>query len=178
MHTDYGRQFTAIVPAWSRNEPVRKPLYCEMRAAQSHFFSTELPKTFYCRCRSMIRTAKSPQGYVMHLSLLGVTLLQVSIAIADTANPVQTKKAACALVKSRVAELYNLPATGPPNLGWWCDFTSGWSDDLYVLGLRSGGMQSEHPTQLMGWYAVRKKTGEVGEFDIDTGLMKPLAPRP
>jgi len=38
-------------------------------------------------------------------------------------------------------------------------------------------MQSEHQTQLMGWYAVRKKTGEVGEFDIDTGVVKPLAPK-
>jgi hypothetical protein len=89
-------------------------------------------------------------------------------------RPVHSQKAACELLKNRIAKIYDLPTTGPPNLGWWCEFSSNWNPELYVIGLRSGRKCPGMCSNLMGWYAVRKISGEIGVFDINDGSMKPL----
>jgi len=70
---------------------------------------------------------------------------------------------ACDLVKQFAAKLDGLPKSGPP-MGWDCDFSSNRNPTLYVISLHS--RRDDDGSSLMGWYAVRKKTGEVGEFDV------------
>ncbi len=87
---------------------------------------------------------------------------------------VSDEATACARVKSRVAAELHFPASGPPG-GWFCDFASGWDRTLYVIALRSNRQCPEICSNLMGWYAIQKLTGEVGRFDLDEGRMVPLA---
>jgi hypothetical protein len=115
------------------------------------------------------------------VALLAVTLL-VSGANADSTpakgGSVHSQRAACALLKRRVSELDKLPVTGPPGIGWYCDFIPSGDKDLYAIGLRSGRICPEICSNLMGWYAVRKSSGEVGRFDITDQVMKPLGSIP
>jgi hypothetical protein len=108
--------------------------------------------------------------------LFSMALISTAAAVAaETVSlPVRSENVACDLLKRRVATLYDLPVTGPPNLGWWCEFASGWNPELYVIALRSGRKCPEICSNLMGWYAIRKANGEVGEFDLDAGLMKAI----
>jgi hypothetical protein len=119
-------------------------------------------------------------GLRMRILGLSAGLLLAFWGVAVGAPPkgaVSNERAACALLKRRVAELGNLPPSGPPGLGWFCDFASGWDRDLFVIALRSNRKCPEICSNLMGWYAIRKSTGEVGEFDINEATMTALRPK-
>lgn len=98
---------------------------------------------------------------------------QVTSAVAKNVR-VLTEKAACMLTKQRVAKLYGLPVSGPPHLGWFCDFATSSDPDLYVIAMHSN-RKMESGSSHMGWFAVRKSTGAVGRFDITEEKMLPLS---
>lgn len=76
--------------------------------------------------------------------------------------------AACKAVTQRVAKVIH-PSAGPTSR-WWCDVIPSPASPpgLYVIGLHSGTpCPADTPcSNLMGWFAVRKKDGRVYEWDM------------
>ena len=91
---------------------------------------------------------------------------------------IHTQRAACTALKKTVAALDNLPVSGPPNMGWFCDFADSTDPDLFVVALRSNRRCPEICSNLMGWYAVRKSTGQVLSYDINDETVAPLRAKP
>lgn len=77
--------------------------------------------------------------------------------------------AACGQLKKVIAAHDGLVETGPAGVGWFCDFAQTGSeldDEWYVIALRSNRTCEGICSNLMGWYAVHRESGEVHEFDI------------
>ena len=91
---------------------------------------------------------------------------------------IHTQRAACTALKKTVAALDNLPVSGPPNMGWFCDFADSTDPDLFVVALRSNRRCPEICSNLMGWYAVRKSTGQVLSYDINDETVALLRANP
>jgi len=76
---------------------------------------------------------------------------------------------ACVVVKKHVAIEASLPETGPPGMGWFCDF-SGFRDSRderwFLIALRSNRPCDGICSNLMGWYAVERTTGSLHDFDM------------
>ena len=84
-----------------------------------------------------------------------------------------TPKAACIVLKRAVATLYGLPESGPPELGWFCDVTSEKNDYVYIIALRSN--RPPPYSNLMGWFAVMRRSDVVLGFDVAESRIVPLA---
>ncbi len=72
--------------------------------------------------------------------------------------------AACTIVRKAVAKRDNLPESGPPGLGWFCDITPAKDARLFVVALRTN-----RPTpydNLVGWYAVDRASGVLFKWDV------------
>jgi len=88
-----------------------------------------------------------------------------------------SEAAACSLVKKAVANAFGLSMRAVREAGWHCDFLRGASDDLslFVTQIRAKCTKPEGSgSTLVGTYAMKKSTGEVGEYDITRNLMVPL----
>jgi hypothetical protein len=77
-----------------------------------------------------------------------------------------TKASSCSLLKRTVARLDSLPANGPPGAGWFCDFSSLSGNRWFVVALRSNRACGGDCSNLMGWYAIRRRNGEIHSYDI------------
>jgi hypothetical protein len=80
--------------------------------------------------------------------------------------------AACRVLQKAVSDRENLPDTGPPGVGWFCDFAPSKDPALYVIALRSGRPQPY--SNLMGWYAVTRATGIISRWDVTKQRAFPL----
>ncbi|HTC50452.1 MAG TPA: hypothetical protein VK700_00790 [Steroidobacteraceae bacterium] len=60
----------------------------------------------------------------------------------------------------------SLPATGPPGAGWFCDFSGFSGNRWFVVALRSNRACGGDCSNLMGWYAVNRRNGEIHTYDI------------
>lgn len=80
---------------------------------------------------------------------------------------------ACAVVKKAVAKRDGLPASGPPGLGWFCDITPARDSRLFIVALRS--TKPTPYSNLMGWYAVDRISGELFKWDPDKRRTRPFA---
>ncbi len=80
---------------------------------------------------------------------------------------------ACAVVQKAVAKRDGLPASGPPGLGWFCDVTPERDSHLFIVALRS--TRPTPYTNLMGWYAVDRVTGQLFRWDPDKRRTQPFA---
>jgi hypothetical protein len=76
------------------------------------------------------------------------------------------KAASCSLLKGKVARMDSLPATGPPGAGWFCDFSGFSGNRWFVVALRSNRACGGDCSNLMGWYAVNRRNGEIHTYDI------------
>ena len=76
------------------------------------------------------------------------------------------KPAACALLKKKVAHLNSLPQTGPPGMGWYCDFTNLSGNRWFVVALRAHRACEGNCSNLMGWYAISRRNGEIHAYDV------------
>ena len=79
---------------------------------------------------------------------------------------------ACAVVKKAVAQRDGLPESGPPGLGWFCDVTPVRDSRLFIVALRSN--KPTPYTNLMGWYAVDRATGQLFRWDPDRRRTRPF----
>lgn len=73
---------------------------------------------------------------------------------------------ACILLEKRVAHVDRLPISGPPGMGWYCDFSTLGDASWYVIALRSNRKCPGICSNLMGWFAVSRKNGSVHEYDM------------
>lgn len=91
---------------------------------------------------------------------------------ASAAEIANEGMAPCAIAKKRVHETLK-PNAGPVSR-WRCDFVSPQYQpgEFYVLGLRGGvPCPSGVPcSNLIGWFAVRKKDSRVYEWDISENV--------
>ncbi|HEY1836232.1 MAG TPA: hypothetical protein VGG36_01130 [Rhizomicrobium sp.] len=95
------------------------------------------------------------------MKFLLATALALVTATAVNATPVKSETRACALVKHRVAKVWNVPLSEIR----FCDFIepkyapAGW----IVIGPHATPTKPTPPigSTLMGWFAVRKSTGQV-----------------
>ncbi len=79
---------------------------------------------------------------------------------------------ACRALQKAVSDRDNLPETGPPGVGWFCDFAPSKDPGLYVIALRSG--KPLPYTNLMGWYAVTRANGAIARWDVARQRAFPL----
>jgi hypothetical protein len=86
------------------------------------------------------------------------------LAVAATAGPVRTERAACDLVKARVAARGNLPVRRIA----FCDIIPPESGPtgFYVLALHSDRACDGICSTNMGWFAVQRATGRLFEWDV------------
>lgn len=76
------------------------------------------------------------------------------------------KASSCTLLKAKAARLDSLPETGPPGAGWYCDFSSLSGNRWFVVALRSNRSCGGDCSNLMGWYAINRRYGEIHSYDI------------
>jgi hypothetical protein len=93
--------------------------------------------------------------------LAATTLL---IAVAAEAGPVRTERAACELVKARVAATGDFPLSRIA----FCDVIPRESSPAryYVLALHSNRRCEGICSTNMGWFAVERATGRVFEWNV------------
>src|SRR3984885_6940231 len=77
-----------------------------------------------------------------------------------------TKASSCSLLKRKVGRLDSHPESGPPGVGWFCDFSSLSGNRWFVVALRSNRACHGDCTNLMGWYAINRRNGEIHSYDI------------
>ena len=103
-----------------------------------------------------------------------VSLAAVSSIGAEPSK--QAQSAACQALQRKIAALDSLPVTGPPGLGWFCDFSTLSTAEYYVVALRSN--RAAPYSDLMGWYAVMRRDLAIFEYDINEEKLLPLAKHP
>jgi hypothetical protein len=107
-------------------------------------------------------------------TIVGI-LIATGMAGWAVAAPITTEHAACEAVKRRIAELRHIHKSDFA----FCDMIAAKNSPpgLYVVGLHGRRSKEDCPdmcSTLAGWFAIRKDTGEVGEFDINEDKMMAL----
>ena len=97
-----------------------------------------------------------------------VLALLVAFALNDGAEAGVrlTKAFSCSLLQKTVARLDSLPDSGPPGAGWFCDFSKLSSSRWFVVALRSNRACGGDCSNLMGWYAINRRSGEIHSYNI------------
>jgi hypothetical protein len=98
-------------------------------------------------------------------------LLLSSALVAQAAAPLDAG-AACRVVQKTVAARLDVPDSGPPDAGWFCEFARSQNPALYVVALKAS--RPLPSGNLVGWYAVARASGTVYEWDVATKQPLPL----
>ncbi|WP_420469889.1 hypothetical protein [Brevundimonas sp. FT23042] len=96
---------------------------------------------------------------------IGLALLALFSTGCARPQPVTSAEAACAVATEKVTSLRGLPTSHVAQ----CDHISDDNADAdhYVMALRAYcTTEAVCGSTLMGWFAVRKTTGEVFEWDV------------
>jgi len=96
----------------------------------------------------------------------GVCLTVLEPCIATSADSAMNKDTACSILKKRIAKLDSLPESGPVGMGWYCDFATFEDKRWFVIALRSNRQCEGICSNLMGWFAIDRRTGSVHDFDV------------
>jgi hypothetical protein len=105
------------------------------------------------------------RGMFIHLSALTATLVSTASVAADAPAP-DTEDWACSVLIKRMAANDHLPIRKAKKL-WFCDIAlddDGDHPEWYVIGLRSH-RDCEICSNLRGWFAVHRITGEVRNWN-------------
>jgi hypothetical protein len=101
------------------------------------------------------------------ITILRIALFLACVLNGDAVAGVRvTKASSCLLLKKTVARRDSLPETGPPGAGWFCDFSSLSGNRWFVVALRSNRACGADCSNLVGWYAINRRNGEVHSYDI------------
>ena len=94
--------------------------------------------------------------------LVAFVLTTIALSASPAvATPVKTEKAACALVKASVSASRHFPISTIA----FCDMATN-PRGYYVLALHSSRRCDGFCSTNMGWFAVRKATGRVYEWNV------------
>jgi len=102
-------------------------------------------------------------------------LIAVSfVIVAQAKEPIRDERTACALLKRHMVKFLTRINALPAR----CDLTSpGVPADYYVIGLRSGHFRRCSDvcgSSLLGWYAVRKRDGQVHKWNVANMELGPV----
>jgi len=97
---------------------------------------------------------------------VAVLVLACALDGSAVAGAQLTKASSCSSLKKTVARLNSLPVTGPPGAGWFCDFSKLSGNRWFVVALRSNRTCGGDCSNLMGWYAINRRNGEIHSYDI------------
>ena len=105
---------------------------------------------------------------------MSLSVLTFAVTASAAAKPVRTADAACRLVKEDVSRARHMRSSA----GEFCDIIPAAKSPpgLFVIGLHHVRSKEDCPdicSTSMGWFAVRKRTGEVREFDVNEWRMGP-----
>ena len=99
-------------------------------------------------------------------AIVGIAMCLVATeAMAQRARSALSSKAACASLKKRIARHDAIPAERIDRT-WFCDVTSTDDPNWWVIGLRSFRRCDGICSNLRGWFAVNRRTGEVREWNV------------
>ena len=112
------------------------------------------------------QTWRKPAYMRGSISILTALLLACTFNGSAVAGVHLTKESSCSMLKRTVARLDSLPVTGPPGAGWFCDFSRLSGSRWFVVALRSNRACGGDCSNLMGWYAVNRRNGEIHSYDI------------
>jgi hypothetical protein len=104
------------------------------------------------------------------MRIASITILLLSATVWSAVSPARaatpmSEDAACARLKEHVALTSSLPKSGPVG-GWFCDFVPYEEKEWFVIALRSNRACEGICSNLMGWYAVDRRTGALHDFDV------------
>lgn len=102
-------------------------------------------------------------------------LLTLSLTGCARPQPVADAQAACAVATARVTAQRGLPTSHVAVCDPITDANS--PKGYYVLALRAHCREALCGSTLMGWFAVRKTTGEVFEWDVAEWKVGPALTR-
>jgi hypothetical protein len=112
----------------------------------------------------------------VHSAKYKILLVGFVLSTNAHAGSASSEAVACALLK-RAAVTYHLSRH---NLAgrYYCDALPE-RDEYYVLGLRYQVREDELVgSNLIGWFAIRKRDGLLMDWDINEDIPRPLSPRP
>jgi hypothetical protein len=106
----------------------------------------------------------------MRAALFAIVMALLSTPVF-AGEKITTGRAACQAIKARASKVLDQKIAGPAS-GWTCE-----SGDIrpdggeyhpayYIMRLNSDLKCSYPCSNLLGWYAVRKSTGQVRNWDI------------
>jgi hypothetical protein len=104
---------------------------------------------------------------MLRLAILVLALsFSAAVHCGEPASGLMTQNKACDLLKKRVGKFYSLAESETVRAGWFCDFTTYEDTSWFVIGLRSNRQCEGICSNLVGWYAVDRRTGSVRDFDV------------
>jgi hypothetical protein len=90
--------------------------------------------------------------------------LAIALVILSTpvlaGDKITSERAACGAIKDRASKLLDRKIAGDAS-GWTCDVAYLDHPTFYIMRLNSGIRRPYPSSNLLGWYAVRKSTGQV-----------------
>jgi hypothetical protein len=100
-------------------------------------------------------------------TMLVAALAGLALSASAAAREPLDSGAACHVLQKAIARRDNLPESGPPDMGWFCDITPSKDPTVYVIALRTGKTRPQG--NLIGWYAVVRASGAIHEWDVHAG---------
>src|SRR5262249_31386645 len=102
----------------------------------------------------------------------GLVTVCALLASAHAATPMLPDDA-CTVVRKAIAKRDNVPESGPPGLGWFCDITASKDARLFVVALRTN--RRTPYDNLVGWYAVDRASGVLYKWSVQEQRAQPFA---
>ena len=103
-------------------------------------------------------------------------LLVISLAYSASslteASELLSEKAACTALKKTISKQASHPESGPVGMGWFCDTSTQSNEQWFVIALRSNRECEGISSNLMGWYAVDRRSGAIHDYnaaDMEVG---------
>lgn len=109
------------------------------------------------------------------VAFLVATAVGAKTEPATAAGTITSEVQACTVLKERTASIIDQNVAGPVT-EWGCEVVP--TEDFFVIALRAACHLPRGEicgSTLLGWYAVRRSTGQVSEWDMaEDRLGKPL----
>ena len=122
-------------------------------------------------CSMNVTPSWFPESGKRATAILGFMFLALTVgrpAIPDTPThkSPMSETSACSLVKKAVAEVAMMSMSAVRKAGWYCEFSTIGDPTLFVIQIRPKCRDPEGCFTNLGWYAVERRTGKVGRYDI------------
>lgn len=105
---------------------------------------------------------------------LGFTLNTVALCADENPLVQDSPEAACDTLRNRVALIQGLP-TDNLDARWYCETSNISNDYLYIIALHAIDHLNYVHSNLVGWFAVARRSTLVMEYDVAQDRLVPIS---